>query len=214
MKKILIPVFALGICLTVIWKWTLGFTAFTVFTYTLDNAGDIPRAFPDIPLISQNNQVFHIKDKDKFVLVNFVYLNCPYVCHKVNNQIEQIYHLFDNQTVPSELEFVTVSFDLKNDDIQKIKKYRSYFGTDIGGWTFALPYRTNQIMFDTFLKDAGIWKYSLPATGIINHAIYLFLIGPDNKIVKVFDPARDTNQSIAEQINQCIQKQKISLSLR
>lgn len=209
MKRILIPVLALSICLTVIWKWTLGFTAFTVFTYTLNKAGDIPRILPDLPLISQNGEIFHIKDKNKFVLVNFVYLNCPYVCHKVNNQIEQIYHLFDKATVPSQLEFVTVSFDLKNDDIQKIKKYRSYFGTDIGGWTFALPYHSNQADFDAFLRQTGIWKYSLPVTGIINHSIYLLLIGPDNKIVKVFDPARDGNHSIAEQIKQCIKKQEI-----
>ncbi|OQY96488.1 MAG: hypothetical protein B6D37_01895 [Sphingobacteriales bacterium UTBCD1] len=209
MKRVLIPVVALTICFTVIWKWTLGFSAFTVFSYTLQQAGTLPRTFPDLAMISQDKEVFHLKDKHKYVLLNFVYLNCPYVCHKVNNQLERIYHLFDSATVPSRLEFVTVSFDLGNDDVTKIKKYREYFGTDIPGWTFALPYQTNQQAFDTFLHHIGIWKYTVPATGIINHSLYLYLIGPDNKIVRVFDPARENDNSVYEQINLCLQKQSI-----
>jgi len=209
MKTILVPALTLAICLAVLWKWTLGFSSFTVFTYTLNEAGKMPRAFPDIPLISQDSTVFHISDKKKYVLINFVYLNCPYVCHKVNNQIEKIYHLFNKSTVPSKLEFVTVIFDRKNDDIQKIKQYRSYFGADISGWSFALPYQSNQASFDAFLKEAGIWKYSLPAKGIINHSLYLFLVDPANKVVRVFDPARDSNNKIVEQINACIKKQSI-----
>lgn len=209
MKRVLIPILSLAICLTVIWKWTLGFSAFTVFSYTLDKAGNLPREFPDIAMVDQNNNTFHLKDKHKYVLINFVYLNCPYVCHKVNNQLEQIYHLIDSSIIPSKLEFVTMSFDLKNDDIAKIKKYRSYFGTDIPGWAFALPYQSNQGRFNQFLHKAGIWKYEVPSTGIINHSIYLFLISPENKIVKIFDPARESNDVIVQQIHSCLKENNI-----
>lgn len=206
MRKVLIPVLSLGICFMVIWRWTLGFSAFTIFSYTLHEAGKIPRPFPDLAMINQDGTVFSIKEKQKFVLVNFVYLNCPYVCHKVNNQIEHVYHLFDQSIVPSELEFVTISFDLKNDDVEKIKKYRNFFGTDISGWSFALPYQSDQEQFDRFLHQLGIWKYSVPSTGIINHSIYLLLISPDNNIVRIFDPARDSNTFIAEQMAACLKE--------
>lgn len=206
MRKVLIPVLSLGICFMVIWRWTLGFSAFTIFSYTLHEAGKIPRPFPDLAMINQDGTVFSIKEKQKFVLVNFVYLNCPYVCHKVNNQIEHVYHLFDQSIVPSELEFVTISFDLKNDDVEKIKKYRNFFGADISGWSFALPYQSDQEQFDRFLHQLGIWKYSVPSTGIINHSIYLLLISPDNNIVRIFDPARDSNTFIAEQIAACLKE--------
>lgn len=209
MKKVLIPVFSLALCFTIIWKWTLGFSAFTIFSYTLKSAGDIPRTFPDLPMVNQDGKVFLLKDKHKYMLVNFVYLNCPYVCHKVNNQLEQIYHLFDGNTVPSKLEFVTLSFDLKNDDIKKIQHYRNYFGSDISGWSFALPYQSNQEAFNQFLHQLGVWKYTVPSTGIINHSIYLFLIAPDGKIVRTFDPARENDYTIAEQINACLEKEPI-----
>jgi cytochrome oxidase Cu insertion factor (SCO1/SenC/PrrC family) len=128
----------------------------------------------------------------------------------VNNQIEQIYHLFNRAIVPEKLEFVTVSFDLEGDNIQKIKNYRSLYGNDIDGWTFALPYHSNRQDFTRLLRKIGIWTYQVPETGIINHSLYLFLISPDNKIVKTFDPARDDNRTIIEQINKCLKEKKIS----
>jgi protein SCO1/2 len=201
MRKILIPISALVICVAVLWKWTYGFTAFTVYSYTLKEAGNIPRAFPDFQMLDQDGNVFHLKDQHKFVLINFVYLDCPYACHKVNNQIEQIYHLFSPAVVPEKLEFVTVSFDLKNDNITKIKNYRNHFGNDINGWNFAMPYQTNQQDFIRVLRKIGIWIYAIPETGFTNHSLYLFLISPQNMIIKTFDPARDNNATIIEEIN-------------
>ncbi len=201
MRKILIPISALVICVAVLWKWTYGFSAFTVYSYTLKEAGNIPRAFPDFQMLDQDGNVFHLKDKHKYVLINFVYLDCPYACHKVNNQLEQIYHLFSPAVVPEKLEFVTVSFDLKNDNITKIKNYRNNFGNDINGWNFAIPYQTNQQDFIRVLRKIGIWIYTIPETGVTNHSLYLFLISPDNKIIQTFDPARDSNATIIEEIN-------------
>ncbi|GAB1429904.1 hypothetical protein MASR2M18_07370 [Ignavibacteria bacterium] len=209
MKKILVPVIALAICSAILWKWTLGFSSFTVFSYTLDTAGEIPRAFPDLQMIDHNGNTFSLKDKGKYILLNFVYLDCPSVCHKVNNRLENIYHSFDSSVAYSRLEFVTLSFDLKNDDIRKIRSYREHFGKDISGWSFALPYQSDQERFDRFLHNAGIWKYTNPATNITNHSVYLFLIAPDNKIVRVFDPARESDKSIVEQITACLKNQTI-----
>ncbi|MBS1558058.1 MAG: SCO family protein [Bacteroidetes bacterium] len=204
MKKILPPLLVLAVCVAILWKWTYGFSAFTVFSYTLREAGAIPRIFPDAALIDQDSSVFHIKDKQKYVLVNFVYLNCPYVCHKVNNRLEEIDKAISPEIIPSQLELVTVSFDVGNDNIRKIKNYRNRFGSDIHGWSFALPHQTSQSEFDTFLLRAGIWAKAAPGGSIINHSIYLFLVSPENKIVKIFDPAREDDASIIEKIRSCI----------
>jgi len=93
---------------------------------------------------------------------------------------------------------------LKNDDLVKIKRYRERFGTDINGWSFALPYQSDQKTFNRFLIQAGIWKYQIPANGVINHSVYLLLINPKNKIVKIFDPARENSQAITSQIKSCV----------
>ncbi|MCO6497850.1 MAG: SCO family protein [Chitinophagaceae bacterium] len=214
MKKVLLPVAVLLLCITAIGIWTRGFSAFTVFSYTLKNAGDMPRAFPDIEWIDQDSTVFHTRDKHKYLLVNFVYLSCPDVCHKVNNRLENIYHSVDSAIVPDQLELVTVSFDTQRDGLDRIKKYRELFSKDnIDGWSFAIPYKTSELEFSNFLKEMGVWIYEVPETGVINHSIYLFLISPDNKIVKVFDPAREDDPSIIKQLEQWVSgRQPSSLS--
>lgn len=209
MKKILIPVFSFFICFGVIWAWTDGFNAFTIFSYTLKEAGEPPRAFPELELIDENGEVFSLKQKDKYVIVNFVYLDCPYVCHKVNNRIEEIHDMFSPEIVPSNLEFVTISFDFERDDVKKIKNYRNLFDSDINAWTFALPYHSNVESFSKTLKDIGVWTYQFPETGLINHSIYLFLLSPEGEIIKVIDPARNDNAAIVSQISQCINQKRI-----
>ena len=209
MKRILIPVFSFFICFAVIWTWTDGFNAFTIFSYTLEEAGETPRPFPIFELIDDNGELFSIRDKQNYVVVNFMYLDCPFVCHKVNNRIEEIYDMFSPETVPDNLEFVTISFDLERDDVKKIKNYRNLFDTDIKGWTFALPYQSNTQRFTETLRDIGVWTYQIPETGAINHSIYLFLVSPDNEIIKVLDPARSDNDAIVQQINQCINQKSI-----
>lgn len=205
MKHLLPPLAALLLCIGGLWGWTKGFTTYTVFSHTLAQAGPLPHPFPDIPLISQDSTVFRIKDMHKYVLVNYVYLNCPNVCHKVNNRLEGIYGQLEGHLVPSALELVTISFDLRNDDVRKLKNYRLLFQGGLQGWTFALPYASDEQAFGSYLKQAGIWAFRLPETGIINHSVYLFLISPANEVVRVFDPAREDDNAIIAGIRACVQ---------
>lgn len=211
MKKILLPIVVLFACVTVIGLATYGFSSFTIFSYTLKSAGEVPRAFPDFEWIDQDSTVFHTKDKHKYLLVNFVYLNCPDVCHKVNNRLEHIYHAIDSAVIPEKLELITISFDTQRDGLDKIRKYRKLFSRDnIDGWSFAIPYQASAQQFHTFLQKTGVWVYQMPETGLINHSVYLFLISPDNKIVRVFDPAREDDSQIIKQMEQCISSTGIS----
>lgn len=208
MKSVLIPVLSFVICFFIFWKWTYGFKAFTIFTYTMNKAGKTPREFPAFQMIDQNSNEFNIRDKHKYVLINFVYLDCPYACHRVNGELDRIYHLFSKEIVPSQLEFVTVSFNPESDNINRLKNYRNNFGNDISGWTFGVPYHSDQHEIKQILREVGVWTYKSQESGIINHSLYLFLVSPVNKIIKIFDPSVDSYRTIIEQINECI-KEKI-----
>lgn len=208
-KSLLIPLFSLIVCLSILFVWTAGFSSFTVFSYTLKKANPIGKPFPDIQLINQDSLVYNIKNKDKFKLVNFVYLNCPFVCHKVNNQLEEIYYMLDSMEVPSKIEFTTISFDPKHDNIQKIRNYRNHFGDKISGWDFTLPHHIGEDEFQKFLQEIGVWIHKESANGIINHSTNLYLVSPDNKIVHVFDPNRESNSFIAKGIQQCLHENQL-----
>ncbi|MCO5259782.1 MAG: SCO family protein [Crocinitomicaceae bacterium] len=213
-RQIIIPALALALSLYFFSKWTQSYTSFTIFSYTLKEADPLEKSFPDIDLLSHHNKHFKVADRPNLKLINFVYLNCPYVCHKINNQLEEIYHQMDSTIVPSQLEFITISFDLEYDDVERIRKYRSHFGEHIDGWTFALPYKVDEQQFFSDVKNIGVWIYRDPITKLINHSVNLFLVDANNKIIKIFDPNRETNEYIIQQLKQCLNEERMpSLSL-
>ena len=170
----------------------------------MEKAGILPRPFPDLQLTDQNGNPFSIRDRPSYTLVNFVYLDCPFVCHKVNNQLEEIYHHVQPLLPKGQLRFLTVSFDMENDRIGKIEKYRNFFGDDIDDWTFALPRETTENELQAFLKEIGIWIHENPLTGRTDHSVHIFLISPEQQITRIFDPAREDPYLMAEEIVQCI----------
>ena len=203
LRVILIPILTLLLCTGVLYYWTVGFSAFTIFSYSLAKANPVSKAFPALILINQDGKNLKFQN-DYYKLVNFVYLDCPFVCHKVNNQIEGIYHLTDTDSILKDLHFVTISFDPLHDNVAKIKRYRSYFGTDINRWDFAIPTAMSSQVFYDHLQKIGLWKYQDKRTGVINHSTSLYLVSPTNKIVAVFNPSRDSDEIIAQKIHQCI----------
>lgn len=209
LKSVIIPLIMLMLCVLLLSQWTYGFKAFTVFSHTLEKAQPKTKEFQSIQLLNQDSIPVDLYAIDKYKLINFVYLNCPFVCHKVNNQLEEVYHLMDSAGILSKIGLITISFDLENDNVERIKNYRAHFD-NIPGWDFAIPIHTNQKDFNKFLKNLGVWINKSSANGIINHSTNLYLISPENKIIELFDPNRENNQTILTKIQQCLDDQKIT----
>lgn len=206
MKKTWMPIVAVIFWVSLIGFWSSGFSSFTIFSQTLSKAGDLPRDFPNLELVNHDGKSVRLEENNKFKLVNFVYLSCPLVCHKINNRLETIYHQIDTDVLASHLHFYTLSFDLKRDNTERIRSYREHFDDNgtIANWDFAAPYSLSQEEFDTFLENLGIWKYTNPETGVTNHSVHLFLVDPENKIIRVFDPARESDEMILKEIKQWV----------
>lgn len=200
MKKIVIPILALGLCFGVFGFVTNGFQTFTVYSKTLHQAGPVPRAIPDLQLIDQDGNPFVFQDREKYVLLNFMYISCPNACHIVNNRISEIYQLVEASGMQNYVEMLTITFDTENDNLQAIKNYRNNFAPEADSWTFAIPIHNSKEKFNSKLKEFGLWVYQLPESRIINHSLYLFLISPDNRIVSVYDPVRLNNEQIIRDI--------------
>lgn len=208
MKKILIPLLTLIVCVAGLWVFTNGFKTFTTFSHTLYKAGPLPRPLPAIKLINHDSTTFYIDQKDHYVLVNFMYINCPYACHVVNNKINEIHDHIHGDPNFQNLEIVTITFDPKNDNVAKIKNYRQNYSSDMSGWTFAIPQGYTPQQLQTILQQMGVWAYTIPQTQIINHSLYLFLISPRHQIVHIYDPARHSNIQITNSLNRYLHGQQ------
>lgn len=210
MKSVLIPFVSFIICLTIVWRWTNGFKSFTSYSYTLEEAGQVPRLFPDIQLMDLMGHQFTIKEKHNFVLVNFASFNFHDSDSMVIKRTRSLYKLFDSATIPSLLEFVTINIATNIGDSVKMREYLHNFDQDTIGWTLAMPYQINDNNFNRFLRRVGVWAHKMPPGKIINHSNYLFLVAPNHNIVKIFDPKRNNDYSIKIQIRRSILENEIS----
>jgi hypothetical protein len=78
-KKVFIPIFYIDHLHIRFMEWTYGFSAFTIFSYTLKSAGSTPRDFPELKLISQDDKVFDLK-KRKSMFWSISYISIVPLC--------------------------------------------------------------------------------------------------------------------------------------
>ena len=186
--KFLFPIFLLiltGITLTL---WTSGCTNYTTYSHVLSKAGTIPFQAPSIMILNQLNEkkIFGIKD-DKFVLINFFYLNCPHSCPFSLLQMRNIYKQCDNNILKN-LKFLSISFDAQKDTTKRIQQFWTLQG-NLSNWEIGVVRETKLILIKK-LKYLGV-SIKKDRLGQFNHTNFFFLLNKTGKVVQVFSPGKN-----------------------
>ena len=205
----LFPIFLLiGYFFLFFW-WTLGFKALTIFSYSLGKAGPFPRPAPNLVLVNQFGENINTNSlKGKYVIMNFIYLNCPSVCHFVSSKVAEVYKNIEklNKNMLEKLVFITVSFDLERDTTDLLYHYWLHHGAfkewHIATFMSKIPVMgPNEAQFiRSKLEKIGVYIFRKP-DGQYNHTVYMFLIDTEGEIVNVFDPARDVKDIVRDIFN-------------
>lgn len=188
--KWIFPIIVLIIWVIILDWWTFGFKALTVFSYSLKAAGALPRAVPNISLVNHLGKNIDISSlKGKYIIVNFIYLNCPSVCHFVSSKIAEVYKNIEklNKNMLEKLVFITVSFDLERDNPDLLYHYWLHHGA-LKEWQIAAFMPNEAPFIRSKLEKIGVYIFKKP-NGQYNHTVYMFLINTKGEIVNVFDPA-------------------------
>ena len=163
--------------------WTLGFSAFTSYSYALNKAGPLPRAAPDVSFIDQfGNERRLASLQGRQVLAHAFYGTCVTVCPIV---IEELHELYSDLSVEQrrKLVILSISVDSARDTTERLAGLWREEGA-FEGWIMAQPADTSA---DRVWREFGIWVFP-KAGGTINHSTDLFLIDPGGRIVRVFSP--------------------------
>jgi protein SCO1/2 len=163
--------------------WTLGFSAFTSYSYALIKAGPLPRAAPDISFVDQfGNGRRLVSLRGRHVLLHVFYGTCLTICPIVIEDVRQLY-----SDLPAgrrdKLTILSISVDAVRDTTERLLALWHEAGAS-EGWIMAQPGNDS---IDRVARDFGIWIFA-KSDGTINHAADLFLIDPDGRIVQVFSP--------------------------
>ncbi len=179
----------LGAGVGLVGAWTLGFSAFTSYSYALNSAGPLPRAAPDISFIDQfGNERPLAALRGRRVLLHAFYGTCLTVCPIV---IEELRELYSDLTPEQRRALVILSISV--DPARDTTERRAELWREEGafeGWIMARPADRS---IDRVAQELGIWVFA-KSDGTINHSADLFLIDPAGSIVRVISPQSNSDQ--------------------
>jgi len=169
--------------------WTLGFSAFTSYSYALIKAGPLPRAAPDISFIDRfGNEQQLASLRGRHVLLHVFYGSCLTVCPIV---IEEVRRLYSDLPAAqrNNLVILSISVDSVRDTTERLLELWREQGA-FEGWIMAQPAAGSA---ERVAREFGIWVFA-KKDGTINHSVDLFLIDPGGRIVRVFTTLPDNDR--------------------
>lgn len=170
-----------------VFAWTLGFSAFTSYSYALTKAGPLPRAAPDISFVDQfGNERRLASLRGRHVLLHVFYGTCLTICPIVIEDLRELYSDL-SAAQRSKLVILSISVDSLRDTTERLLDLWREEGA-FEGWIMAQP-ADNSIAKVT--QEFGIWVFA-KSDGTINHSADLFLIDPAGRIVRVISPQSNT----------------------
>lgn len=185
---------------TVLSGWTLGFTAFTSYSYVVESADPLPKVPPAIPLFDQNGEALDLSGlKGKFHLLTFGYLECSGTCPvsmaeflKINEQLQA--------QGRKDLGLLTLTLAPERDTEAMLHLIWQRFG-EPAGWRLASPGAVDRQAYWGQLVKMGIWV-DQDAKGYPIHDNRSFLINPQGLLVRTFAGVPGTTallQAISEE---------------
>ncbi len=186
----LICLLVLGGGVGLVYAWTLGFSAFTSYSYALIEAGPLPRAAPDISFVDQfGNERRLASLRGRHVLLHVFYGSCFTICPIVIEQLRELYSDL-SPAQRSNLVILSISVDPVRDTTERLLDLWREEGA-FEGWIMAKPADAS---INRVAQEFGIWVFA-KSDGTINHSADLFLIDPGGRIMRVFS-AQSNNDRI------------------
>jgi protein SCO1 len=140
----------------------------------------------DFNAVTQDNKPFEKKNLDgKIWVADFIFTNCADVCPPMTANMTKLQKMVDQEDLKN-VEFVSFSVDPTVDTPEKLTEYAKNFGLKDDNWTFLTGY--SQEFIETYARETFKTLVKKPQEGDqVIHQTYFFLVGPDEKVKKIYD---------------------------
>ena len=118
--------------------------------------------FTDLEVIDQNGKRLRFYSdvlKDRVVLINFIFTNCPDACPLMTQKLIQARNLMVD-AIKDDVWFVSVSIDPERDTPEAMKIFAERQGVDESRWLFLTGSKEN---LDTIVKRLGQYTQEVEA---------------------------------------------------
>jgi protein SCO1 len=150
----------------------------------IENPLDYP--VNEFKAVTQENEPFEKKNLDgKIWVADFIFTNCADVCPPMTANMTKLQKMVDEEELKN-VEFVSFSVDPTVDTPEKLTEYAKNFGLKDDNWTFLTGY--SQEFIETYARETFKTLGKKPQEGDqVIHQTYFFLVGPDEKVKKIYD---------------------------
>jgi protein SCO1 len=140
----------------------------------------------DFTAVTQENKAFEKKNLDgKIWVADFIFTNCADVCPPMTANMTNLQKMVEDEKLEN-VEFVSFSVDPTVDTPEKLTEYAQNFGLKDDNWTFLTGY--SQEFIETYARETFKTLVKKPQEGDqVIHQTYFFLVGPDEKVKKIYD---------------------------
>jgi protein SCO1 len=140
----------------------------------------------DFTAVTQDNKSFEKKNLDgKIWIADFIFTNCADVCPPMTANMTKLQKMVEEEELKN-VEFVSFSVDPIVDTPEKLTEYAKNFGLKDDNWTFLTGY--SQEFIETYARETFKTLVKKPQEGDqVIHQTYFFLVGPDEKVKKIYD---------------------------
>jgi len=148
-------------------------------------AGDL---VPDFPLLNQDDKRIHLHQyRGRPLLLTFIYTRCPLpdYCPRTSKSFSDVFRALQSGPGSGRRpHLLTVSFDTEHDTPQVLREYARRYMNPVrfADWEFATG-SPDEIKNITSYFGLTYW----PESGQIAHTLVTALIGPDGRIVRIYN---------------------------
>jgi protein SCO1/2 len=135
-------------------------------------------------LVNQENgrTVFPDFIKGKFVVMNYIFTNCPDICPLSTNNMRLIQERLKREKVGN-VQFVSLSFDPLHDTPEELSKFAEVRGLDLKNWTFLTGEKK---ITDAIISKAGVLAVPGDSTIFRDGRKIIYFIHTDR--IQLIDP--------------------------
>lgn len=184
-------------------------------TSPLDTVATIPAAafvtplqagdpVPGTPLTDQDRKPVALADwRPAAVLVTFIYVRCPLpqFCPMLDRRFAELQKAaMADAGVSGRLKLLSVSFDPAHDTPDALRAHAQKLGADPAIWRFATA---PPEIVDRFAATFGV-NVIREADGTITHNLRTVLVGPDGRVVRVYDGGDWTAAGVLDEVRRSL----------
>jgi protein SCO1/2 len=150
-------------------------------TEVIDDMGDA-----SFELINQDSVSVTFPDhyKGKYVVMGFIYTNCPDICPLITQNLIKIQ---EGLNTPDDVQFVGVTFDPKRDTPSVLSKYKSNFGLDRNFDFLTGDSSTVTTFMDSVRVRTQVSLTTTTADGkelyFLNHSDKIMVLNPESQVI-------------------------------